>query len=287
MQMKRMIEFDLKNFIRKHRKRFLLPICFSFFVGVIFLKTVDVAQSAQAQAMGNWKNISQIPGFMDFWYYVFSGLAQIRSNEKFEVPAAWMVANLFALFMVSGYLSFSMKGMGRQVMIKNNSQFRWCVSKSAIYILAAGAYYVLFFMPQVLIFSRYGTLLQPLTRQITDSLALPFVLENNKAEMLVFLVLPICSTLIQMFFMGILELYFGATLAFLSMVAGAILSAYFSHPILNTVFVMLRRTEFSLEGGICWYFVPILLLISLFLFLGLGWQRCKRMDVGMEGEKCS
>lgn len=283
----KMIWFDGKNFIKKNKKRFLLPLVFSAATYFILSGMAVKMQAADAQAMGIWDAGAEVEkvGFMDWWYYVFAGLSAVRSSEKFQVPACWIVSNLFLLFTVSGYVSFARRGMGQLAMIKCNSPLRWWMGKGVLNLFSVLAYYLLLSLPAVLITTARGCFIQGLTPAVLESLSLPLMKENDGHTMVFLLFLPVVSSFALLFLMELLELYLGAALAFLCMAVGMVASAYLALPLTDQMFVMLRRTAFCTEGGVEWTGIASLSLFVILISQFAGWRKCRRMDAGLESEK--
>ena len=284
MKSTRMIRFDLKNFFLKNKNRFFLPAVFSVLSYFILCSMVSDYQEVESAVFDIWEQENIKVTFLDWWYYVFSGLGKIDIGEKFEVPACWLAANLFLLYMVSGYLSFSMKGMGKQVMIKCNSERRWWLTKGIINLIAVVIYYLFLTVPILLITAVRGCA-AGLTPYVAESQALPFLLEESTQAMFQMIFLPVFISLVLLFLMQFLEIYLGASLSFLVMAVFMIVSAYLSLRGLDGIFLMLRRTVLFEEGRVCWQQVVCSGSMIIILAQVLGCKKCRRMDIGLEGEK--
>lgn len=284
MKSTKMIRFDIKNFFLKNKNRFFLPVVFSILSYFILCSMVSDYQEVESAAFHTWEQESVKVTFLDWWYYVFSGLGRIDIGEKFEVPACWLAVNLFLLYMVSGYLSFSMKGMGKQVMIKCNSERRWWLTKGVINLFAVVIYYLFLTAPVLLITAVRGCF-AGFTPYVAESQALPFILEESMGAVFQVIFLPIFISLVLLFFMEFLEICLGASLSFLCMAAFMIVSAYLSLKGLDGIFLMLRRTVLFGEGSVCWQQIVCSGGVIIILAQILGCEKCKRMDIGLEGEK--
>lgn len=280
----KMIQFDMKNFFLKNRYRFFLPVVFSVVSYFILCSMVSDYQEAEAAAFHTWEQETVKVTFLDWWYYIFAGLAKTEIGEKFEVPACWLAVNLFLFYMLSGYLSFSMKGMGRLVMIKCSSERRWWLTKGVLNFFSLLIYYVLLIAPVVLITAIRGCLsgFQP---YVAESQGLPPMLKEGAAAVFQMLVLPVFISLALLFFMEWLELSLGASLSFLCMAVFMIVSAYLSVKGLDGIFLMLRRTELFMENGVSWQQILSSGTAVIFCTQVLGCRKCRKTDIGLEGEK--
>lgn len=281
----RMIRFDIRNFFLKNKKRFLFPVIFSVLSYFILCSIVSDFQRTDAAALGNWNQKNIKVTFLDWWYYTFAGLGKMSIGEKFEVPASWIVVNLFLLFMASGYLSFAMKGMGKLVMLKCNSERKWWLTKGVLNILTVLIYYMLLVVPVLVITGIRGCLFQRLTPYIMENLSLPYLINDSAGSVIWMILLPVMSGLALLFLMELLELYLGASLSFLLMAVFMIISAYLSVSSLNGIFIMLRRTLLFAEDGVSWIQTAGTAAVMIILSQILGCRRCGKMDIGLEGEK--
>ena len=69
--------------------------------------------------------ITALPSFLDAWIYAFKGMAVFNplSNQPFNIPALWLLIEIFIAYMVSSYPYTDLDGVGRQVLVR--SQKRW------------------------------------------------------------------------------------------------------------------------------------------------------------------
>lgn len=280
----KMIQFDMKNFFLKNRNRFFLPVVFSVVSYFILCSMVSDYQEIEAAAFHTWESEPVKVTFLDWWYYVFAGLGKIDIGEKFEVPACWLAVNLFLLYMVSGYLSFSIKGMGKLVMIKCSSERRWWLTKGVLNLFSILLYYLLLVLPVFLI-TAVRQCFFGFTRYVAESQALPIPLEEGVWAVVRMIVLPVFVSLVLLFFMEWMELYVGASLSFLFMAVFMIVSAYLSIKSFDGIFLMLRRTEMFMENGVSWKQVVCSGTIVIICTQILGCKKCRKTDIGLEGEK--
>lgn len=281
----KMMKFDIRNFFLKNKKRFWLPVVFSVLSYLILCCLVSNAWQTDAVALGKWDRQPVKVTFLDWWYYVFAGLGRINVGEKFEVPACWIVSNLFLLFMVSGYVSFAMKGMGKLVMIKCNSEKKWWLTKGVINILAVMIYYSLLAAPVFFITLARSCAMGGFTPFVAESTALPCPKDTDTGSIVQMILLPMAASLALLFVMELLELYLGASLSFLFMAAFMIVAAYLSAKGLNGVFLMLRRTVLFPEGEVSWIQVVCSGGVLILLSQIFGCRRCRAMDIGLEGDR--
>ena len=281
----RMIRFDIRNFLLKNKKRFFFPVIFSVLSYLILCSIISDFQKADAAAFGNWNQENVKVTFLDWWYYLFAGLGKKGMGEKFEVPACWLAVNLFQLFMVSGYLSASMKGMGKLVIIKCNSERKWWLTKGVLNMLSLTAYYLLLTVPVLIITGIRGCLSGGLTPYVTEKLSLPALIDDGFGSIVQMILLPVLAGFALLFLMELLELYLGASLSFLLMTVFMIISAYLSAGGLNGIFIMLRRTLLFEAGGVSWLQASGTAAAVIILSQILGCRKCRKMDIGLEGEK--
>jgi len=280
----KMIQFDMKNFFLKNRNRFFLPAVFSVVSYFILSIMVSDYQEIEAAAFHTWEQAPVKVTFLDWWYYVFAGLGKMDIGEKFEVPACWLAANLFLLYMVSGYLSFSMKGMGKLVMIKCSSEKRWWLTKGVLNLFSVFLYYLLLVLP-VLLITAARQCLFGFTEYVAESQALPVPLEEGVWASVCMIALPVFSSLALLFLMEWMELYIGASLSFLFMAVFMIVSAYLSIKGFDGVFLMLRRTGLFMENGVSWRQILCSGTAVIICTQVLGCKKCRKTDIGLEGEK--
>ncbi len=276
----KMIRFDIKNFFLKNRKRFFLPVVFSVISYFILCTMV----SDYEEVFHTWDQKSIKVTFLDWWYYVFAGLGKVDIGEKFEVPACWLASNLFLLYMVSGYLSFSMKGMGKLVIIKCSSEKCWWLTKGVLNLSALFIYYFLFAAPVFLI-TLARKCLSGFHPYVAESQGLPVPLEEGMGTVIQIIILPVFVSFALLFLMECIELFIGASLSFLFMAVFMIVSAYLAADSLDSVFLMLRRTELFMENGVSWQQI---ICSGTAIIIGtqmLGCRKCKKTDIGLEGEK--
>lgn len=280
----KMIRFDIKNFLLKNRNRFFLPVIFSVISYFILCSMVSDYEEVYATAFHTWEQESVKVTFLDWWYYVFAGLGKVDIGEKFEVPACWLASNLFLLYMVSGYLSFSMKGMGKLVIIKCSSEKRWWLTKGVVNLFALFVYYFLFAAPVFLI-TLARKCLSGFHPYVAESQGLPVPLKEGMGTVIQIIILPIFVSFVLLFLMEWMELFLGASLSFLFMAVFMVVSAYLAADSLDSIFLMLRRTELFMENGVSWRRIICSGAVIMIGTQILGGRRCKKIDIGLEGEK--
>lgn len=280
----KMIRFDIKNFFLKNRNRFFLPVIFSIISYFILCSMVSDYEKVYATAFHVWEQESVKVTFLDWWYYVFAGLAKVDIGEKFEVPACWLASNLFLLYMVSGYLSFSMRGIGKLVIVKCCSEKRWWLTKGVLNLLSLLIYYFLFAAPVVVI-TAARKCLSGFHSYVAESQGLPLPLNEGSATFFQIIVLPIFVSFVLLFLMEWMELFLGANLSFLFMAVFMIVSAYLASDSLDGIFLMLRRTELFMENGISWQQIVCSGTAIIIATQLLGCRKCTKTDIGLEGEK--
>lgn len=280
----KMIQFDIKNFFLKNRNRFCLPIVFSIISYFILCSMVSDYEEVYATAFHVWEQESVKVTFLDWWYYVFAGLGKVDIGEKFEVPACWLASNLFLLYMLSGYLSFSMKGMGKLAIIKCNSEKRWWLTKGVLNLLSLLMYYFLFTVP-VLVITAVRKCLTGFHPYVAESQGLPVPLNEGAGTFFQMIVLPIFVSFALLFLMEWMELFLGASLSFLFMAVFMIISAYLAADSLDAIFLMLRRTELFMENGVSWQQILCSGTVIIIAAQLLGCRKCTKTDIGLEGEK--
>lgn len=70
-------------------------------------------------------------GFFDYLFYMLSGAEPVIIEEidKLDIPVAWMAIQFFCSFLIFDYVYYDLKGIGRTVLIKSKSKFKWWLSK--------------------------------------------------------------------------------------------------------------------------------------------------------------
>lgn len=285
MKSLQMIKFDFIHFRLYHRNRFLLPLLFGAASYLLVSVMSARAQEASAAVEGIWGMEPDQVSFMEWWYYIFSGLEVLQYQDRFQVPAGWIVSNLLFLYSLSGYISLSRTGMGKLAMIKCGSFIRWILGKSVLNLVSVVVYYGLMVCPVLLWTGLQGNFFSSLRPEILDSLSIPYLREGTEHPLFLLVFLPILCSFSLVFLMELLELYFGATISFLSMAVAMVASAYLAWPVSDSLFVMLRRTTLTVEGTIPWIQIVMMLSGSILVSLILSWMKCRTMDADLESEK--
>ena len=216
---------------------------------------------------------------------MFAGLEVEKSQERFQVPAGWIVSNLLFLYVISGYISLSRMGMGKLAMMKCGSFLRWMFGKSMVHLVYLVVYYGLMTGPILLWMGVQGYPLTSIRAEILDSLSIPELRDGMEHSLFLLIFLPIACSFALACLMEMLELYFGAALSFLTMAVAMVGSAYVVWPVSDSLFVMLRRTTLTVEGTVTWIQILIMLAVSVVLSLLLSWMKCRVMDADLESEK--
>ena len=195
--------------------------------------------------------ITALPSFLDAWIYAFKGMAVFNplSNQPFNIPALWLLIEIFIAYMVSSYPYTDLDGVGLQVLVRSQKRWHWWFGKciwnisSIVLFYAIGAISLLLV---VLLKGGGGLTLHP---EILDIWEMQMQSPAGSWKIMVFLLPLLMSLALSMLQMAAM-FFVKPMMSFAAVVAVLVCSAFFNTPFLIGNHAMIMRYALFTPGGI-------------------------------------
>lgn len=219
-------------------------------------------------------------GFFDYLFYMLSG-AELFITEKIdelEIPIAWMAMQFFCSFLIFDYVYYDLKGVGRNVLIKSKSKFKWWFSKCiCTCTMVISVYGILFVSSLVVTLFSSGDSKELHMKLIGTICELEGNYEANKDMMVYLILVPLIVSISISLFQMLVSQWVKPVLSMVVIMSVSVFSVYSNSKLLWGNWSMILRSDLCVADG-----VPGPTAVILALILGVigsvvgGIAFCKR-----------
>lgn len=256
-------------------KKFLfVALIFAFASGVFYTLAHASAQEGQ---------IHSTPTLLDALIYIFRGMeVYVPAPDKpFEVPAIWMLMNLFLAFIIVSYPSKDLNGYGQHMLLHARSRLQWWAGKCIwnvccviVFYLIGLAVILLFtvFAGGKVSFQASGDICGQLSEFHADKVAGFYLMRTV-------LVLPVLTSLALSLLQMALEFLFRPILSYAIILTVLVASAYYCTPFLLGNESMLLRSKAAMPDGIPFSLSVVIDGAVILAAPVLGYLRFRKSDL--------
>lgn len=266
---------DFTGGILSQWKKFLFAaLTFAFASGVFY---------TLAQASAQEGNIHSTPTLLDALIYIFRGMeVYVPAPDKpFEVPAIWMLMNLFLAFIIVSYPSKDLNGYGQHMLLHARSRLQWWAGKCIWNVCCVIVFYLIGFAVILLFtvfaggkvsFQASGEICQQISQFHADNVAGSYLMRTV-------LVLPILTSLALSLLQMALEFLFRPILSYAIILTVLVASAYYCTPFLLGNESMLLRSKAAMPDGIPFSLSVVIDGAVILAAPVLGYLRFRKSDL--------
>lgn len=203
-------------------------------------------------------------GFFDYLFYMLSGAEPviIEKIDELDIPIAWMAMQFFCSFLIFDYVYYDLKGVGRNVLIKSKSKFKWWLSKCICTCTMVISVYGILFLSSYIVTLFSGGESAELHMKLLGSVCkLDGNYEANKDMMVYLVLIPlIVSISISLFQMMISQLV-KPVLSMVVIMSVSVFSVYSNYKLWWGNWGMILRSDLCVADGMSGFTAVILALI--------------------------
>lgn len=270
MQLMNLIISDIKIGMKNNIVKFIIAFLFALVCcGFLY-------QSVEGKILG--KELSDIPGFYDFFLYIFGGMKKYKESQVniFNVPVIWMGVQLLVSSCIFSYPVRNIYDKGNNILMLYRSRTEWWMGKNAWTILQVVCIYASIVLGIVVSTLVYGSMTDTFSQEITYAIH-GVVFQSSDYLGIWFVVLPFMYSIMAAVCQINLSLIVEPIYALIIVVVYQVLSAYVQSPLLLANYSMLLRQNIFVAGGVNAYvgIAAEIVVSCIAVIVGVCWIRKK------------
>ncbi|WP_054743878.1 hypothetical protein [Cellulosilyticum ruminicola] len=201
---------------------------------------------------------------LDLYLYIFKGILPISANSEFELPLRWLTSLFTLTFILLGYVTTDLSGIGLQCIVRSPNRSIWWFCKQLWGILTGCMYWIIAWLLMTLAICLYNNNLQ----LHPSNFMMTYFLEGapSQAHIMALIIGPILTSMTLLTLQLLLELCFGPIISYILIGGYLIIALYIPLPIFIGNFFILQRYQYFFENSSITLFNCLLYNISLSIF---------------------
>lgn len=193
-------------------------------------------------------------GFFDYIFYMLSGVEPVIIEEidELDIPIAWLAVQFFCSFLIFDYVYYDLKDVGRTVLIKSKSRFKWWLSKCICTCTMVISVYGILFLSSYIVTLCSGGDSKILHMELLRSICkLKGNYETPSVDMMIYLlVIPMVVSVSVSLFQMLVSQCVKPVLSMVVMLSVNILSIYSNSWLLWGNWSMVLRSDLCVADGL-------------------------------------
>lgn len=269
------IQYDLRSGIGSCWLKYAISALIFFIVCFDLWKNVHVSQMISNSSIT----------FADYLLYAFKGMNVFKPNlndpeNSFQVPAFWLLINLYLAYLVGDYPSRDLGGYGKQILIRSKTRGQWWLGKVTWNAVSVLIYYAIGYLVMIGFSLATGRVSgNPSVDIARYFLSMEVSGLNGTCWIPAAIIQPILASLSICLIQMTISLFMKPIMSFAAIACILVASAYYFTPFLIGNCLMIARSSLVRPDGIGFVFAAFLTVLLSAAAVVIGGMKFQRMDI--------